>query len=118
MNVLLTGFGAGLGASIRFVFTTKFKQYYTISFPWATLLINLCGAFLLGLLVDLDLPKSWYIFLGIGILGGFTTFSTLNVEFITLKRNNAFALPPYLAATYVGGPLLLFLGLLVGYFLH
>lgn len=116
MTTILVGLGAGLGASCRFLLTSLFKKYFHHPFPWATLLINLSGAFFLGLLVGLKLPNNLYQILGLGILGGFTTFSTLNVELLTLKRNHPFLLAPYALVSYIGGPLLLFLGLLLGHF--
>ncbi|GAW62852.1 CrcB family protein [Ligilactobacillus acidipiscis] len=50
MSLILIGLSAGLGASLRFLVTTMIKQHTKQIFPWATLLINLSGAFLLGIL--------------------------------------------------------------------
>ncbi|GBG95674.1 putative fluoride ion transporter CrcB 1 [Ligilactobacillus salitolerans] len=113
MSIILIGLGAGLGASLRFLATTLIKQHTKQNFPWATLLINLSGAFLLGILVGLQIPTLLYKILGIGLLGGFTTFSTLNVELLTLRRNKQLEVVPYALATYLGGPLALFGGLLL-----
>ena len=51
MTPLLVALGTGLGASLRFILTTWFKQHVQRAFPWATLIINLLGSFLLGMLV-------------------------------------------------------------------
>lgn len=115
MSLIQIGLSAGLGASLRFLVTTMIKQHTKQIFPWATLLINLSGAFLLGILVGLQITTYLYTILGIGLLGGFTTFSTLNVELITLRRNKQFEVIPYALATYLGGPIALFGGLLLGY---
>ncbi len=61
------------------------------SFPWHTFAINISGAFLLGVLmvvtVDRSLvPSSVRLFLGVGVLGGFTTFSTLSYESVALAQ--------------------------------
>lgn len=114
MTPLLVALGAGLGASLRFILTTWFKQHVQRTFPWATLIINLFGSFLLGLLVGLNLPTNLYQILGIGLMGGFTTFSTFNVELLALSRNHPHQLAPYAFASYLGGPVILLLGLLCG----
>jgi len=61
------------------------------AFPWHTLVVNVLGAFLLGLLMALSaeralLGPSWRTLLGIGVLGGFTTFSTLAYESVRLME--------------------------------
>jgi fluoride exporter len=66
-------------------------------FPWHTLVINVSGAFLIGLLLALPWSgmssgASWRLFLVVGVLGGFTTFSTLSYESIELMaQGRAFA---------------------------
>lgn len=113
--IILIGLAAGTGASLRFLVTTLFKRYAKQFFPWATLLINLSGAFFLGILVGLQVRSQLYKILGVGLLGGFTTFSTLNVELLTLQRNDQLEMFPYALATYLGGPIALFVGLLLGH---
>ena len=48
--------------------------------PWATILINVTGSFLLGLLVGLGAGERWHDVVGAGFLGGYTTFSTASLE--------------------------------------
>ena len=77
------------------------------SFPWATFVENVSGSFALGVLVVVLLerwPQSRYLrpFLGVGILGGFTTFSTYALDLRTLVAADRLAL----AATYLLGTLL------------
>ena len=85
------------------------------AFPWPTLLINLTGAFLLGLAFALQLPASVYAFLGTGVLGGYTTFSTLNTEMVSLAENGQkHVLKRYLLASYLGGAVLLTCGYYLG----
>src|SRR5574340_1609411 len=81
--------GAGIGGGLRYVLGGWMAERWGVSFPWHTLVINVSGAFLLGLLMSLSLerdllPPSMRLFLGVGVLGGFTTFSTLSYESIAL----------------------------------
>jgi CrcB protein len=89
-------------------------------FPWVTLLINLSGSFAIGLfvpLVDRVTPRAPLArpLLIVGLLGGWTTYSTLAVEATLLAKNGAigdFVL--YLAATVIGGAALVVAGTIVG----
>ncbi|MCQ4079461.1 fluoride efflux transporter CrcB [Streptomyces sp. RB6PN25] len=76
--------GGGLGSIARYGLA-KALPTPAGGFPWATFLTNVSGCFLLGLLMVYVLevwPPSRYVrpFLGVGVLGGFTTFSTYTVE--------------------------------------
>lgn len=80
------GLGGGIGAWARYEIELRFGMATPPGFPFATLAINVTGAFLLGLLVALVVdywPPTRYVrpFAAIGVLGGFTTFSTFMVEF-------------------------------------
>jgi fluoride exporter len=89
-------------------------------FPWVTLLINLSGSFAIGLLVPLTeyvTPRAPLArpFLIVGVLGGWTTFSTLAVEATLLAKDGAIAdFVTYLAATVVGGLALVVVGTTLG----
>lgn len=72
----LVGTGGALGAIVRYSVSLIFAG----AMPWPTLGINVVGSFLLGVLVGLDPAPGWRLFLGTGILGGFTTFSAFSVE--------------------------------------
>ncbi|CCI85871.1 hypothetical protein FC52_GL000461 [Lactobacillus pasteurii DSM 23907 = CRBIP 24.76] len=117
MEILLTGFGASLGAISRYFLTNYGKKHWQNKFalPIATLIINLTGAFLLGLFYALKLNTFAYLFLGTGMMGGYTTFSTLNTELYALVKNKQnLTLIWYLALTYVAGFILLYLGVCLG----
>ncbi|WP_125606067.1 fluoride efflux transporter FluC [Lapidilactobacillus bayanensis] len=79
-NWVIIGLGASLGAVGRYQFTNRYKKFQPEFGYRATLIINLSGAFMLGLLFALALTDSLYGFLGVGFCGGWTTFSTLNSE--------------------------------------
>jgi fluoride exporter len=81
--------GAGIGGGLRYVLGGWMAERWGASFPWHTLVINVSGAFLLGVLMAVTvernlLPGSMRLLLGVGVLGGFTTFSTLSYESIAL----------------------------------
>ena len=111
--------GGALGALARWGLTETFPADGG-SWPWATLVINVCGCLALGLLLGLVFVRSpgspWLRpFLGTGVLGGFTTYSAFAVETVQLTDAGR----PGLAAGYVlvsmaGGVAAAALGLLVG----
>jgi CrcB protein len=83
--------GAGLGGALRYLVAGWAAQRWGAAFPWGTLLVNLSGSFLLGLLLALSLerdliPPGLRLFLGMGLLGGYTTFSTLSWESLALAQ--------------------------------
>lgn len=87
MSFLFAGIGAAIGAVLRYETTAWIKKHTTGSFPLATFLINLAGAFVLGLLAGrLVSASSLYLLFGTGICGGFTTFSTFSYETVILLR--------------------------------
>ncbi|MGZ4149064.1 MAG: fluoride efflux transporter FluC [Actinomycetota bacterium] len=107
--LLAVALGGGLGACARYELELTFAPTTPPAFPWGTLAINLSGAFALGLLLTLILdvwPPTRYArpFVGIGILGGFTTFSTFVVESARLTGGGQAALAlGYVAVSLVGG---------------
>ncbi|MDR4533759.1 CrcB family protein [Glutamicibacter sp. PS] len=80
----------GLGACCRLVLDGAVRSRVVGAFPWGTVLINLSGSFLLGLLTGLVsaqmLPEAIRLVVGVGFLGGFTTFSTASFETVRLLQ--------------------------------
>ncbi|KAB2397773.1 fluoride efflux transporter CrcB [Bacillus cereus] len=114
-HALLVAIGGFFGAISRFGISNWFQKRNLSSFPIATFLINLTGAFLLGYILGKGIDKSWQLLLGTGFMGAFTTFSTFKLESIQLganKRWGIFFL--YIGASYIIGILLAFLGIQVG----
>ncbi|MFB9768517.1 fluoride efflux transporter FluC [Lactiplantibacillus modestisalitolerans] len=86
---LLVGVGASAGALIRYgIMTIARPLNDRWQLPVTTLLINLSGAACLGWLLALSLTTSWQLFLGTGLLGGYTTFSTMINELVLLVRHH------------------------------
>lgn len=115
VNSVLVVVGGFTGAISRFGVSQWVNRRFAPAFPFGTLVVNLLGALLLGILVGSGLGGSWGKFLGVGFLGAFTTFSTFkleNIQFGMHKRWKSLAV--YLAVSYIGGIFLAFLGVMVG----
>ncbi|MCW2840705.1 MAG: chromosome condensation protein CrcB [Aeromicrobium sp.] len=84
MTVLLMAIAGGLGAGSRHWLDAWLRPRVSDRLPWPTLLINVTGSFMLGLLVGLGTDSTWLTITGTGFLGGYTTFSTASVETVQL----------------------------------
>lgn len=114
-KILLIGFGGAIGAVLRYAVSGLTQQYAKGLFPWSTLAVNLSGALLIGFLWGLfesfHTSSPWRVFLFIGILGSYTTFSTFYMDNFQLLRGGEIALALLnIAASNVAGIALLFLG--------
>lgn len=88
-EILIVAAGAGIGGGLRYVLGGGIAERLGTAFPWHTLVINASGSFLLGVLMALSVERGivqtpWRLFIGVGILGGYTTFSTLSYESMSL----------------------------------
>lgn len=83
-----------LGALARFVVDSEIRSRRSLQFPWATLVVNVSGSLLLGVLVGLVLfhgaDQRLEIVLGVGFCGGYTTFSTVSVETVRLLQEGRY----------------------------
>ena len=93
--VLLVGAGGFVGSICRYGMSRGVQRALgTAAFPYGTFAVNIVGAFAIGLLLGaIDTPKSGFpnnarTFLVIGLLGGFTTFSTFGYETFLLFRES------------------------------
>jgi CrcB protein len=91
-NYLLVFAGGGIGASARYWLSGVVFRFLSADFPYGNLVVNITGCFAIGLLMTLMeerflLEPMLRIFLTIGILGGFTTFSSFSYETIALLRD-------------------------------
>ncbi|QWS34262.1 fluoride efflux transporter CrcB [Curtobacterium aetherium] len=90
LELVFVALGGGVGAALRFVLDGLVKARVT-RFPLGTLLINVSGSFVLGLLTGLGeagtIAAPAVAVLGTGMMGGYTTFSTASVETVQLLRS-------------------------------
>ena len=89
--LLLIGIGGGIGSICRYLVQVLVTRYFASTFPAGTLLVNITGCFIIGLLFGLVnrhawLTIEWRLFLITGICGGYTTFSSFSYESISLIR--------------------------------
>lgn len=92
MIVVFMAVAGGFGAGARFVVDGVARSRFRTALPLGTILINVSGSLLLGLLAGLiassTVPAGLETVVGVGFLGGYTTFSTTNVETVRLIQNH------------------------------
>ncbi len=103
-HYVLVFIGGGIGAVMRYWLSAFVPRHVESVFPYGILLVNVIGCFLIGVLMSWSeerfvIDPAIRIFLAIGILGGFTTFSTFSYETIALLRDAEYLL----AGSYVAG---------------
>jgi CrcB protein len=85
---LLVGVAGAVGAPLRYMVDTLISRRVEGAFPLGTLVVNVSGSFVLGLLSGLaiyhGLPATPKLVLGTGLVGAYTTFSTFSLETVTL----------------------------------
>ncbi|MEL6520889.1 MAG: CrcB family protein [Pseudomonadota bacterium] len=78
MNIVLVAIGGAIGAILRYL------TVISVPFPFGTLLVNVVGSFLMGLLFVALADQRWMLVTMTGILGGFTTFSAFSLDVVRL----------------------------------
>ncbi len=115
IRILLIAAGGALGALFRYYLSGIPYRYTEGSFPWGTLLVNLLGAFIIGLMWGLSEDESispyFKSFVFIGLIASFTTFSTFALESALLIRDGEHAMAGAYILIMNLGILLVFAGL-------
>jgi CrcB protein len=106
-DMVWIGLGAAIGANARYWIGQVVADRLGTAFPYGTLIINVSGSVLIGcimtLLADrLLVDTQWRLFLVVGLLGGYTTFSSFSYETIALMQSGRW-LP---ASVYIAGSVL------------
>jgi fluoride exporter len=119
MKPLWIGVGAFLGANLRYLLQNWAAARWGPDFPYGTLIINVSGSFILGFFITLvtqrvSVSPEWRAFVAVGLLGGFTTFSSFSVETLNLLQTGRW-LPAtlYLAGNVCLGLLGAYLGVIL-----
>jgi len=109
--------GGAIGAGFRYHISTVALRFMGPAFPWGTWIINLLGGFLMGVLAAVLARSSeggeqLRLFLGVGVLGGFTTFSAFSLEtFNMLQRGEPLMAAAYAVSSVTGSVLMLIGGI-------
>ncbi len=109
--------GGAIGSGLRYQIGRLAFLHLGPGYPWGTWIVNLSGGLLMGLLAGslarmADGGEPLRIFLGVGVLGGFTTFSAFSLEtFNMLARGDHFGAAAYAVSSVVGAVLMLFVGI-------
>ncbi|SER33668.1 camphor resistance protein CrcB [Gracilibacillus ureilyticus] len=114
-SVLLVGTGGFFGAISRYAISQIINKKNTSRIPIATVIVNLTGSFLLGIIIGVGLNNMITLLLGTGFMGAFTTFSTFKLEAVHLhinKRKREFIYSQLIC--YAGGISLAFIGMMIG----
>lgn len=115
INYLMVALGATFGVLARVLLSNEIKRRWSHVFPLATFIVNLSGAFALGLLNGFGISPTLSLLLGTGFMGAYTTFSTFNVENVELgRRKHYWSLICYTGSSYVFGLCAVYAGMLLG----
>jgi CrcB protein len=98
--------GGGLGSLARFGIGRWISTSFSSGFPWGTMLVNVVGSLVLGVLAGYaaqrPLSTDTHAFLAVGVLGGFTTYSSFNLETLQLwTRSGPLVAGGYALAMFV-----------------
>lgn len=102
--------GGAIGAALRYGASFALPGAGAAGWPWPTLFVNIVGGFLMGMAAALGarsgLTEGWRLFLTVGVLGGFTTFSAFSLDMMTMVEGGRLAAALLYAFASVAGALL------------
>ena len=111
--ILLVASGGAIGSVARYLVGAGMARAFGVAFPYGTLAVNIIGGFLMGLFIELLARRfqgspELRLFIAIGILGGFTTFSSFSLDVVVLWQRGEFGI----ALFYVLASVILSIGAL------
>lgn len=121
IQYLIVALGSALGGVSRFWLSGLIAQRFSSTFPVNTLVINITGSFVIGVIAALSAVDSRYLvnaawrnFLMVGVCGGYTTFSSFSLQTLNLAHEGQWL---YAGANIVGSVVLCLIGVWLGYLL-
>lgn len=116
ISLLFVMMGGALGAGARYLVGKALLGWLGPNYPWGTLAVNLLGGLAMGVLAGMlgrmTAGDQARLFLAVGVLGGFTTFSAFSLELVTmLERGAIMTAMGYALASVAGAVVALFAGL-------
>ena len=116
MNFLLVMLGGAIGSAARYLVGNLTLDWFGPAFPWGTLAVNLVGGFLMGglagILARAGGAEHIRLLIGVGVLGGFTTFSAFSLDAARMiERGQGSVAAIYALVSVLGSVLALFAGL-------
>lgn len=115
-NIFYVMLGGAIGAVLRYLLGLACAHLAWTNIPWGTLMVNLIGCFLLGLLMAVaqkyaSFSDATYLMLTVGFCGAFTTFSTFSADTFRLIEHDQWLLAIfYLSINIIGGFTLFYFG--------
>ena len=109
--------GGAMGSLARYLTMSLVGRWTGSGFPWGTLAVNIAGSFLMGMVVELialrySVSQEVRAFFAVGILGGFTTFSSFSLDAaLLIERGHLMMAFTYIAGSVVAGLAALFVAL-------
>lgn len=115
-NILTVMAGGAIGAALRYGASRALPTSDAAGWPWATFGVNVVGGLLMGALAAAltrhGSAEPWRLFAGVGVLGGFTTFSAFSLESFAMIESGRFALAGgYAAASVIASVAALSIGM-------
>jgi CrcB protein len=119
VNVLLVALGGAIGSAARYLVGAFVANRFGTDFPWGTFIVNVSGSFLIGVILSLvgggQLPAGARLFLAVGVMGGYTTFSTYSNETLQLVQGGEVGAAMFNAlGQVVAGFIGVYLGVVLG----
>lgn len=119
MSLLYVMLGGAFGSGARYLTGRATLSLFGPDFPYGTLAVNLIGGLLMGALVGAlaraaNGGETWRLLLGVGMLGGFTTFSSFSLDAVTMiERGQLTVALGYVLVSVIGSIAALFAGLML-----
>ncbi|MEQ1687355.1 MAG: fluoride efflux transporter CrcB [Sphingopyxis sp.] len=115
-NFFLVMAGGAIGAALRYGASRALPAPDAAGWPWATFGVNVIGGLLMGMLASAlarhGASEPWRLFLGVGVLGGFTTFSAFSLESFAMIESGRWAMAGgYAAASVIASVAALSIGM-------